>query len=138
MADIKTSKITDITGTRKWEGERGTVYYFDLIMENGDVGSIGKKSADALKIGQELRYTAEPGKNGKLNFKEQREYMNGSYRGGFGGGRASLQAMALAYAKDIVVAQIEAGKTGDVKTSDLADATMKVADKFHAWIKEHE
>ena len=128
----------DITGTRKWEGEKGTVYYIDLIMENGDIGSIGKKSADALKIGQELRYTVTSEKNGKCNFKEYRENTTGSFRGGFGGGKSSLQAMALAYAKDIVVAQIEAGKTGDLKTTDLAEATMKVAEKFNAWIKEHE
>lgn len=138
MSEIKTSKITDITGTRKWEGDKGTVWYFDLVMENGDVGSIGKKSQDALKIGQELRYTSELGKNGRLNFREYRENNGFSGRGGFGGRSMSTQAMALAYAKDLVVAQIEAGKTGELKTDKLADVAMAVADKFNTWIKDHE
>lgn len=57
----KTSKITSCTFKREWAGDKGTVYYHDVVLENGDAGSIGAKVKDSpeLQPGKDLSYTIE-------------------------------------------------------------------------------
>ena len=51
---MKTSKIKTIAECKPWTGEKGTVYYHNLAMENGDKINIGKKKE--LSVGEELHY----------------------------------------------------------------------------------
>jgi hypothetical protein len=51
---MKKSKVATIINVKPWNGQNGTVYYHDLLMENGDRINIGKKSE--LAINEELEY----------------------------------------------------------------------------------
>jgi hypothetical protein len=59
-------KITKSTFTNEWKGDKGTVYYHDIEMDNGDTGSIGSKdkNPDFIAVGQTLDYTLEQGQRG--------------------------------------------------------------------------
>lgn len=128
-----TSKIKAIEGHRVWDGPNGTVYYFKLSMDNGDLGEIGKKKSDALKVGDELTYTIEQTQYGN-KFKEVRE--------GFGGGGKqaprSLAAFALSYAKDISVARMETSPNSEITVDQIATKTMGIAGEFLRWMRENE
>lgn len=62
---------------RTWDGPSGAIHYFDLLLENGEVGQIGVKDMNSPKIavGATLHYTTEErtGPTGKktTNFKMQ-------------------------------------------------------------------
>jgi hypothetical protein len=55
----KKSKVKSVSEPTKYDGKNGTVYYFNIKMENGDTGNIGKKTIDGIKPGDELNYTIE-------------------------------------------------------------------------------
>lgn len=136
----KTSTIEDILGVRPYDGQNGRIYYYDILLENGDRGSIGKKSDDALSVGQRLTYTAEEGKFG-LKIKEYREFNGGGApvrvqgNGGPAGDRNA--SFALAYAKDITVALI-AKSEKPVAGAYAATVTMEMAEKFLAFLNENK
>lgn len=46
---------------RNWDGPSGTIYYFDLVLENGEVGQVGVKDMNSPKIavGATIHYTSE-------------------------------------------------------------------------------
>ena len=62
---------------RTWNGPSGDIHYFDLVLDNGEVGQIGVKDMNSPKIavGATLHYTVEErtGPTGKktTNFKMQ-------------------------------------------------------------------
>ena len=62
---------------RTWNGPSGEIHYFDLVLENGEIGQIGVKDLNSPKIqvGATLHYTVEErtGPTGKktTNFKMQ-------------------------------------------------------------------
>jgi len=62
---------------RTWNGPSGEIHYFDLVVENGEIGQIGVKDMNSPKIavGATLHYTVEErtGPTGKksTNFKMQ-------------------------------------------------------------------
>ena len=62
---------------RTWNGPSGEIHYFDLVMDNGEIGQIGVKDMNSPKIqvGATLHYTVEErtGPTGKksTNFKMQ-------------------------------------------------------------------
>jgi hypothetical protein len=62
---------------RTWNGPSGDIHYFDLVLENGEIGQIGVKDMNSPKIavGATLHYTVEErtGPTGKksTNFKMQ-------------------------------------------------------------------
>jgi hypothetical protein len=62
---------------RNWDGPSGTIYYFDLVLENGEVGQVGVKDMKSPKIavGATIHYTSEErtGPTGRktTNFKLQ-------------------------------------------------------------------
>lgn len=62
---------------RNWDGPNGTIYYFDLVLENGEVGQVGVKDMNNPKIavGATIHYTSEErtGPTGRksTNFKLQ-------------------------------------------------------------------
>lgn len=62
---------------RTWDGPSGAIHYFDLVLENGEVGQVGVKDMNSSKIavGATIHYTAEErtGPTGRksTNFKLQ-------------------------------------------------------------------
>jgi hypothetical protein len=62
---------------RTWDGPSGAIHYFDLVLENGEVGQVGLKDMNSPKIavGATIHYTSEErtGPTGRksTNFKLQ-------------------------------------------------------------------
>lgn len=62
---------------RTWNGPQGDIYYFDLVLDNGEVGQVGVKDMNSPKIavGATIHYTSEErtGPTGRksTNFKLQ-------------------------------------------------------------------
>jgi len=62
---------------RTWDGPSGAIHYFDLVLENGEVGQVGVKDMNSPKIavGATIHYTSEErtGPTGRksTNFKLQ-------------------------------------------------------------------
>lgn len=49
-----TSKIKEVVRTKDYTGAHGTIFYHDLVMENGDKIQLGKKTLQ--NVGYELSY----------------------------------------------------------------------------------
>jgi len=107
----KVSKIVKSTFSNEWTNPSGgTTYYYDVIFENGDTGSIGvtDKQSEKIKVGTELSYTIM---NGKIkvsqmpNIPENKPTYNGqtSYKKGKST-QDQFLGYAWSYAKDLVVA----------------------------------
>lgn len=129
MSEVKTAKVTGVLGCKSWSGPKGTIYFHKIELDNGEVGEIGKKKENAFNIGDSVTYTSEQTEYG-LKFKAVQE--NNGFRGGQQ--RGSSASFALSYAKDLVCAA--EGKLSSVK--DMTEATLMVASRFHAWLKENE
>ncbi len=102
----KKAKITRTVFKNEWKGDKGSVFYHDIELDNGDKGSIGSKEMNPAKLnpGQELTYTIE---NGKI--KAVAPAGGGFQGGGFAGRKgpdpkAQVVGFAMAYTKDLVVA----------------------------------
>lgn len=131
---MKTAKIQTIKGTRKWDGPNGTVYYFDVLMDNGDTGSIGKKSDSALKEGDQLTYELEESERGnKIKPVVENNFRGG---GGFQKQPSNPASFALSYAKDLAVANINKSDK-PLEMDSLATKVIATAEKFNNWLKEN-
>lgn len=125
---MKTAKVTEVRGVRPWNGKNGTIFYHDIVLDNGDRGSIGKRSEGSIKVGDVINYTIDGGRISVLN-------PNNGPRGSFiGKPAASPAAMAMSYAKDLVVANL-AKSEKPLDMAALADRVINTADRFNAWIK---
>lgn len=131
-----TAKVKSIEGVKPFESRNGMIYYHKLVMDNGDVGEIGKKKNNAYQIGDEITYTIDATEYGN-KFKEVFQG-GGNFGGGGGkGSKGSSASFALSYAKDLAVANI--GKSDKpIEMDALADKVINAAGKFQAWLKENE
>jgi hypothetical protein len=98
----KKAKIVRVVFKNEWAGPKGSVYYHDIELDNGDKGSIGSKEKMPAKLnpGSELTYTIDAGK-----------IKAAQAQGGFNGGgkkgpdpKVQIVGFAMAYTKDLVVA----------------------------------
>jgi hypothetical protein len=139
----KTAVIEDVIDVREWTGDRGTVYYHDILMDNGDRGSIGKKTKGALKVGDSLTYVLEENDRGN-KIKEFKENgfsgsFNGRNNGNGGGARGGNESFALSYAKDTVVAMMTGGLIqGSVSSGDVAKVVCTMAETYLDWLNNHK
>jgi hypothetical protein len=60
----KTGKLVSIEYKREFKGSGFVLYYHDIVLDNGDRGSIGLTQMNSLKVGETLNYTIEQGKFG--------------------------------------------------------------------------
>lgn len=139
MSETKTAKIERVVSVREYEGQYGKTFYFNLELDNGDIGSIGKKKADALKEGDVLTYTLEETERGNKIKEALQNGFQGGGRGFAGASRGANESFALSYAKDTVCALIAAGHTPESLTSiQIAETTCKVADIFKKWLDDNK
>ena len=66
------AKITEITKVNEWKWPNGTIYYINMKLDNDEQISLGKKKADAFKVGDTVNYESFE-ENGKTKYKEVKE-----------------------------------------------------------------
>jgi hypothetical protein len=131
---------------RTWNGPSGDIYYFDLVMDNGEIGQIGVKDMNSPKIavGATLHYTTEErtGPTGKktTNFKMQNPIQ---YSGTIAAPSGAVNS-AVNYRKESPDVQNSISKSvalnnavlfcKDVKGSKPGDV-LDTAEIFLAWLK---
>ena len=98
-------KIIESKFIKEWTGDKGTVYYHDIKLDNGDHGQIGTKERlpDKIAVGQELTYTIEEGQYGS-RIKAVQQSSGGGFRGRQQEPKIQMISFAMAYTKDLVVA----------------------------------
>lgn len=145
MSDQRTAKVRNIENIRQWDGPHGTIWFHEIMLDNGDQGSIGKKRSGGIAVGEEITYTIEASSNGN-KIKQVFEPQNN--QGQFApprsettgtavqtrGGRGSGASFALSYSKDLMIAAMPYHP--DVTTNQWIEATLSAATKFDNWLKE--
>jgi hypothetical protein len=131
---------------RTWNGPQGDIYYFDLVLDNGEVGQVGVKDMNSPKIavGATIHYTSEErtGPTGRksTNFKLQNPNpFNGSSSAPSGAVNSNSN-----YRKESPEVQNSISKSvalnnavlflKDVKGSKPGDV-LDTAEIFLAWLK---
>ncbi len=134
---------------RTWDGPSGAIHYFDLVLENGEVGQVGVKDMQSPKIavGATIHYTAEErtGPTGRksTNFKLQNPNpFNGSSSAPSGAVNSAVNyrkespdvqnsiSRSVALNNAVLFCKEQKGsKPGDV---------LDTAEIFLAWLKEEE
>jgi hypothetical protein len=131
---------------RTWDGPSGAIHYFDLVLENGEVGQVGVKDMNSPKIqvGATIHYTAEErtGPTGRktTNFKLQNPNP-------FNGGGTGIVQSAYTPRKESPEVQNSISRSvalnnavlfcKETKGSKPGDV-LDTAEIFLAWLKEEE
>ena len=127
-----TSKVKEIKTVKKFDGDRGTTWYFTVEMENGDKGQVAKKTEDGLKAGDALTYTLD--KSGR--YVKLKELRVNKFARSYGDGKPSGNAViALTLAKDVMVANLAAGGKTLAMDSVLCNKMTAFAEQLHEWLK---
>ena len=123
----KKAKIIESKFIKEWTGDKGTVYYHDIKLDNGDHGQIGTKERlpDKIAVGQELTYTIEEGQYGS-RIKAVQQSGGGGYKGKQIDPKQQMISFSMSYTKDLVVA----GKV------DLKDMSKYFDLIYHAMISK--
>lgn len=127
------SKITEIKPYLRSDqthhsttNDHGTLWYFIVNLEDGTKGNVrGKSQNPRWKVGDEVDYEIEK-KGNFTNLKLQKPFNKV-------GKPQNNRAFALAYAKDIYVANIGAGHTVE---GDPIQFILEDADKFIEWLEK--
>ena len=131
---------------RDWNGPSGTIYYFDLVLENGEVGQVGVKDMQSPKIavGATIHYIAEErtGPTGRksTNFKLQNPNpFNGGGKGAAPSAytpRKESPEVQNSISRSVALnnAVLFCKETKGAKPGDVLDT----AEIFLAWLKEED
>lgn len=125
----KVSKVKTIEFKNEWTGDKGVVYYHNILFENGDTGSAGfkEKLPSKASVGSELAYELiESERGNKIKVLATGGNNNSYQKPGFQKPDPKMQMVTFAasYTKDLVVA----GK------AEMKDFTG-YADKMYEWMK---
>lgn len=100
----KKARILECKFIKEWTGDKGTVFYHELKLDNGDHGQIGSKERlpDKIAVGQELTYTIEESSYGnKIKaVTEGKQQWAGRKQPE---PKIQMISFAMAYTKDLVV-----------------------------------
>ena len=133
---------------RTWNSQNGDIHYFDLVLENGEVGQVGVKDMNSPKIavGATIHYTTEErtGPTGRksTNIKLQNPmpYANSSTPRAAGGTsftpRKESPEVQNSISRSVALnnAVLFCKETKGSKPGDVLDT----AEIFLAWLKEEE
>lgn len=70
---MKKSKILEIWKVNEWDWPHWKLYYINMKLENWELISLGKKNADAFKVGDTVCYEDYTDDKGKLRQREVKE-----------------------------------------------------------------
>lgn len=130
---MKTSKVIEVLGAREFQGKHGAVFYHDIVLENGDAGSVGKKKSGAIAVGDTINYTIDGQRISLV-------YPTRSARGGFSNRDpgAIAAAVALKAATHITVANIQAAGQPLGMNGELTTKITNLADGLYEWLRTKE
>ena len=139
---MKTSIIEKCKFTSEYKHPVGgnILYYHELTMNNGDIGSVGcdEKYPDKIKEDMELSYTIEPAKKPgtfKIVIIDAEAEKNAAKQ--TANGYKSPQDMlgfCFAYAKDLAIAKLQHTVVSD--GLDIVDYTVKAAEALYVAMKD--
>lgn len=128
---MKTSKLRYVSIPKEWKGDKGTFYFFDIELENGDKGNIGSKdqSPSFLKVGESLDYELkETDKGNKIKRVSQQPFNKG------GGYKPDTVGITVGACLNNAVSLVSAGKieSKDVEktASWLIELSFKLKEKY--------
>lgn len=118
---MKTAKATTVHGTKEWTGDKGTFYYCNVTLDNGDEINIGKKAP--IKEGDELTYELTGGDDGQQRFKKAKAVQPQQQGGGGGFKGQPKDQDAILYQTCLKCAtEIHAGKSMQMPTAEELSA----------------
>tara|TARA_R100001244_G_scaffold132321_1_gene108185 strand:+ start:1671 stop:2174 length:504 start_codon:yes stop_codon:yes gene_type:complete len=105
----KTSKVISVTANGTWDGSYGTMYKFEIVFQNADVGEYSSKNKEQNKfeVGSEVEYEYTGGQYPKV------KPVYNAPTGGGGGGSYG-------------------GKSDDVQKKIVRQSMLKASVDFHA------
>jgi hypothetical protein len=131
---------------RDWNGPSGTIYYFDLVLENGEVGQVGVKDMQSPKIavGATIHYTSEErtGPTGRKSTNIKLQNPNP-----FNGAGKGIVQSAYTPRKESPEVQNSISRSVALNNAVLfckeqkgakASDVIETAEIFLAWLKEEE
>jgi hypothetical protein len=136
---MKTSIIKDVSFTGNWTAPNGDIlYYHNLVLENGDTGSVAtaEKYASKIEVGKEVTYILN-GTKMKLQQPEGANNTPSTYSGNNSARKKTYSrsksasdflGYSCSYAKDLVIA----GKT---KKTDV-EAYKRIAKEIYAHVQQ--
>lgn len=138
MSDYKITRISQ-DPPREWNNPKGgTVYYRKVMLEGWDKPvSVGKKSADALHVGDVLQGTITPDpEHGEDKFKADAAAFTG---GGGGSSHSPAPRGTTPEDKESIARAVALKAAVDYYPSDANKVTpsdvIEVAERFLAWLK---
>lgn len=123
-----TSKIKEIVSVKERQGDKWTVYYFIVEMENGDKYPIkkGKMKKDWFTVGQELNYEIKKDwEYDKIYVEEEKKEFGKTFTPK--NYKADAVSFSISYAKDLVIA----GKATDLE-KEADKIYMRMLSKFNS------
>jgi len=107
--EVKKSKVSSVQSNGTWDGNYGTMYKFEIVFQNGDVGEYSSKNKEQNKfeVGAETEYEYTGGKFPKV----KPVYAKPQF---VGGGAKSF------------------GKPDDVQIKIVRQSMLKASVDFHA------
>lgn len=122
---MKTAKITKVHGSKEWAGDKGTIYYCNVTLDNGDEINIGKKSV--LKEGDEVTYELTGSDDGHQRFKKAKAVQPENKQGGFKGQPKDQDAILYQTCLKIT-SELHAGKAMQLPTPEqVSEYAIKLA-----------
>ena len=117
---MKTSNIKTVSQPKEWKSEKGTFYFFDIHLENGDTGNIGSKESNPsfLQVGQELTYEITSTERGN-KIKRVQEKKQGY--------KADTLGIAIGQGLNLAVQSWTSGKIEKEKIKDFAKWIAKTS-----------
>jgi len=70
---MKQAKVVEITKVNEWDWPHGKLYYINMKLDNWETISLGKKKADAFKVGDSVCYEDYIDAKGATKQKEVKE-----------------------------------------------------------------
>jgi hypothetical protein len=129
---MKTAKVDVVTFKKEFTSQYGTLYTFEVKLNNGDAGSYNSKTREQSKfvVGTEVEYEIETKSNDRGSWNVIKPVVaQKPFGGGFGKSAPKNENSIIAQSS--IKASVELICAGKIEFKDLLPA----AEKIMAWVK---
>ncbi len=130
---MKTAKVDVVTFKKEFTSQYGTLYTFEVKLDNGDSGLYNSKTKEQSKfvVGTEVEYEIETKSNDRGSWNVIKPVAaQKSFGGGFGKSAPKNENSIIAQSS--IKASVELICAGKVEVKDL----FATAEKIMNWVKE--